>query len=197
LPSLEKIFLNILDRNFIKQIVFNHFTQIGIVFDIRIKCNMFIMKVYAKFLLLGLLVFASCKSKDIILPADDLPAGMVHFENENTLGAVLDKAKADNKLVFVDFYTDWCIGCKLMDQDVFTDKPMADFLNENFVSFKINAEEGVGPDLAELYQIQAFPTLLFLDERGRVLVRKDGTAYFTELRKMGNEALAFKDMGVR
>lgn len=153
------------------------------------------MSIRIIFYSLSLLAMCSCRSKDIVLPAEELPSGMVHFQNENTLGAVLDKAKAKDQLVFVDFYTDWCIGCKLMDQDVFSDKPMADFLNDNFVSYKINAEKENGPDLAQLYQIQVYPTLLFLDDRGRVVVRKDGTAYFTELKNLGLEALAIKESG--
>lgn len=101
---------------------------------------------------------------------------------------VLEAAKAENKLVFVDFYTTWCLPCKLMDEDVFTDQEFGTFMNDNFINYKIDAEKGGGPDLALVYQVMVFPTLLFLDSNGRVLVRKDGAAYQTELRKLAAQA---------
>ena len=61
-------------------------------------------------------------------------------------------------------------------------------MNEHFISVKINAEQGNGPNLAALYEVKSYPTLLFLDLNGRVKSRKEGAAYQTELRRMGNEA---------
>jgi len=138
-----------------------------------------------------LILMSACKTKDIA-KLDEIPAGVVYFEQTDLLGNVLDKAAEQDKLVFIDFYADWCMPCKLMDEDVFTDKPIADFMNENFINYKIDAEKGHGPDLAQLYQIQAYPTLLFMDSKGKVLVRKIGAAYHTELRKLANEALSLK-----
>ena len=103
---------------------------------------------------------------------------------------VLEVAKSENKLVFVDFYTTWCLPCKLMDEDVFTDEEFGDYMNDNFINYKIDAEKGGGPDLALLYQVMVFPTLLFLDADGNVLVRKDGAAYQTELRSLASKAQA-------
>ncbi|MCF8241518.1 MAG: DUF255 domain-containing protein [Melioribacteraceae bacterium] len=51
------------------------------------------------------------------------------------------KAKAENKLLLVDFYTDWCGWCKKMDANTYTDKSVIDFLNKNFVAVKINPEK--------------------------------------------------------
>lgn len=103
---------------------------------------------------------------------------------------VLEAAKAENKLVFVDFYTNWCLPCKLMDEDVFTDEEFAEYMNANFINYKVDAEKANGPNLALIYQVMAFPTLLFLDGDGKVLVRKVGAAYQTELRSMGEQARA-------
>ena len=48
-----------------------------------------------------------------------------------------------------------------MDQEVYPDKKVSKFLNENFINYKVDAEKGEGITLAEYYQIQAYPTLLF------------------------------------
>ncbi len=147
-----------------------------------------------KFALIALIFLAfSCKTKKVIAPLEDYPKGQVFFEKSDLLSTVLDKAAEEDKLVFIDFYADWCLPCKMMDEDVFSDQTTADYLNDNFVNYKIDAEKGNGPDLAQLYNIQAYPTLLFLDTKGRVLVSKMGVAYHTELRKLGDQALELKN----
>ena len=78
----------------------------------------------------------------------------------------------------------------MMDEDVFPDKGISELLNDNFVSYKVDAEKGNGPNLATLFQVVAYPTLLFLDEKGNVLVRKEGSAYHSELRTLAEEAMA-------
>jgi len=103
---------------------------------------------------------------------------------------VLDKAEAQDKLVFVDFYTSWCLPCKMMDEDVFPDKALGDFFNKNFISYKVNTERSNGANIAALYGVHTYPTLLFLDAKGNVLERKEGAAYHTELRNMAERALS-------
>ena len=77
-----------------------------------------------------------------------------------------------------------------MDEDVFTDKAVSALMNDNFISYKVNAEKDNGPNLALLYQVNVFPTLLFLDKDGKVLVRKEGAAYQTEMKSLAEEAMA-------
>ena len=139
-------------------------------------------------ILLCALTFAACKSKK--------NAGLstkktgIQFTHSETLSDVLDKATAENKLVFVDFYTTWRLPCKLMDQDVFPDRRLGEFMNENFVSYKVNAEQGNGVNLAAIYNIEGYPTLLFLDAKGNVLERKLGAAYQREMYSLGESALS-------
>lgn len=79
-------------------------------------------------------------------------------------------AKAENKYVFADVYTDWCGPCKMMDQQVFPMKEMGDYFNPKFVSIKLNAETGdVGPAFKEKYGIKAYPTFVILDDDGNLL----------------------------
>ena len=62
-------------------------------------------------------------------------------------------------------------------------------MNDSFVNFKVNGERNQGPNLALMFGVQMYPTLLWVDHRGRVMVRKDGAAYHTELKKLSNRAL--------
>ncbi len=120
----------------------------------------------------------------------DYSAYAVDFLHTDILSEAIDKAAAEDKLVFIDFYTTWCLPCKLMDEDVFTDPEFGRYMNEHFVSLKVNAEQGNGVNLASLYAVQAYPTLLFVDTRGRVVGKKQGAAYQRELRQLGDAALA-------
>lgn len=42
---------------------------------------------------------------------------------------------------FIDFYTDWCGWCKVMDKKTFQDKYIAKYMSENFYCIKFDAEQ--------------------------------------------------------
>lgn len=119
----------------------------------------------------------------------------IHFVKSEQLMPVLEKAKDQNKLVFVDIYTTWCGPCKMMDKNVFSDKKIGDFFNDNFISVKVDAEKGNGKNIAAIYEVIGYPTLLFLDENGRILEKKIGMAYHTELKRLASDALAKHSAG--
>jgi len=113
----------------------------------------------------------------------------VDFLKTNDLYAVLDRAERENKLVYIDIGTKWCLPCKMMKEDVYTDKRIGEYMNDNFISYLVDAEKANGPNMTVIFDVQSFPTLLFLDTKGRVLERKVGAAYHTELRSLGDMAL--------
>jgi thiol:disulfide interchange protein len=78
----------------------------------------------------------------------------------------MQRARRENKPVMVDFYTDWCSWCKVLDQKVY---PNNDVIAEsaNWVSVKINAEKRT--DLAQQYNVSGFPTIAFLRPDGHPL----------------------------
>jgi thioredoxin 1 len=86
----------------------------------------------------------------------------------------LSKAKAENKLVFMDAYTSWCGPCKMMKQNTFPDAMVGKVFNEKYVSVAIDMEAGEGIELAQKYQVQGYPTLLFLDAEGNIIKNELG-----------------------
>lgn len=136
---------------------------------------------------------ASCNSPKQVLQEptiEKIDQYAFDFVQSEQLSLVLDQAAKEGKLVFVDVYTSWCLPCKMMDEDVFTDQATADHINKDFVSYKVNAEEDYGLNVAFQYNISSYPTLLFLDPTGNVLERKVGAAYHRELLDMADRAKA-------
>ncbi len=98
----------------------------------------------------------------------------ITFETGN-LASVFEKAKKENKLIFVDAMTTWCGPCKHMAKHVFTNDTVADYYNANFVNLKLDMEKGEGIEFAKKYDVNCFPNLMFLDANGNIVHRLAGS----------------------
>lgn len=87
-----------------------------------------------------------------------------------SLTQALAQAKKTNKLVMVDFYTDWCGWCKELDKNTYTSAKVGEITNRHYVAVKVNAEKG-GTAAARKYQVNGFPTILFLTGTGEAVGR--------------------------
>lgn len=93
--------------------------------------------------------------------------------------STLTLAKSQNKIIMLDFYTDWCIPCKQMEEHIFTQKRVLEVLNSDFIKLRVDAEKGEGIKLAQLYGISGYPTLVFLDSDGMEKGRIQGAPFNT------------------
>ena len=85
------------------------------------------------------------------------------------------KAAAENKPMLIDFWTDWCHWCKVMDKDTYGNEGVRRRLVQQFVTVKVDAEsdklqgaEGgaTGVELARSFQVNSYPTTWFVDSHG-------------------------------
>lgn len=116
-----------------------------------------------------------------------LAAQGIKFEENHDLYAALAKAKAENKLVFIDAYAEWCGPCKVMARDIFPQKEVGDFFNTRFINLKLDMEKGDNVALAKKYEVRAYPTYLFLDSDGKLVHKGLGSmpaAQFVEVAKV-------------
>ena len=81
------------------------------------------------------------------------------------------KADMENKLIMIDFYTEWCPPCKQMDSDTFSDDELSAFLNDSFICLKSNAGESV---LHASFGIEYVPTFVFTSPEGEEFERMVG-----------------------
>ena len=84
------------------------------------------------------------------------------------------KAKAENKFIFIDCYTEWCGWCKVMDKETMVDSGIIDLLNTKFVSVKMDMEKGEGVKMAMKYHITGFPSFMFFNADGEYVYNTFG-----------------------
>lgn len=167
----------------------------------RTKKSFILMKKFALLLSIISIISIACSTKkksistkptEIVTetPTEPAEVSWAFIENNvQNLETVLNQAKAEKKLVFIDAYATWCGPCKLMDKEVFTHSPTASFFNDNFISYKVNIEKENGPILKLLFDINGLPTLLFLDAKGNVLEKVENSVTVTKLRNHAESAL--------
>ncbi|MDR1782831.1 MAG: redoxin domain-containing protein [Dysgonamonadaceae bacterium] len=124
------------------------------------------------------------------LHAQEKSGGIVFHENEPWTD-ILNLAKKENKLIFMDCYTVWCGPCKGLAKDVFPKKEVGDFFNANFINTSYDMEKGDGKMLQKKYQqhIIGYPTLLLINSEGEVIHRMAGYKQPDELIAGMREAL--------
>ena len=114
--------------------------------------------------------------------------GGITFQTDS-LTEVKKLAKEANKTIFIDAYTVWCGPCKKMASNVFTDKEVGAFFNENFYNVKMDMEKSEGMLVARKYNVNFYPTLLFIKPDGSLIKKEVGYKDKSQLLKLAKLAL--------
>lgn len=104
----------------------------------------------------------------------------------------LDKAKEENKIIFLDAYASWCGPCKLMKRKTFSNKAVGKYYNKKFINVAMDMEKGEGPALARKYPIKGYPTLLYINAEGKVVAETMGYYRTDEFIKLGEQVSKLK-----
>ncbi|MCH2021288.1 MAG: thioredoxin family protein [Saprospiraceae bacterium] len=119
---------------------------------------------------------------------DNSQAQGIEFE-KGKWDEILNKAKENNKPIFVDAYTTWCGPCKWMSKNIFTQSDVGIYFKDNFIAYKMDMEKGEGPEFAKNYKIRAYPTLLYFSSQGDLIHKGIGARDGKKLISLSNDAL--------
>ena len=142
------------------------------------------MKKFLLFIAIGVFTFT--------VKAQETKINWMSFED-----AIAAQAKEPRKIM-MDMYTTWCGPCRMLDKNTFQNKDVATYVNQNYYAVKFNAE-GDGDitfkdqtfsnpnydpakkrgrnsqhQLATSFGVNAYPTVLFLDEKADLLFPVQG-----------------------
>jgi thioredoxin-related protein len=92
----------------------------------------------------------------------------------------LAKGVKENKNTVVDFYTDWCHWCKVMDEQTFRDEKVAKKLKARFAMVRLNAESQSeyanfkghkysNMELTRAFGVSGYPSLAFISPEKEVI----------------------------
>lgn len=80
--------------------------------------------------------------------------------------------KSEQKKVYINFYADWCGYCRKMEKETFTDENVITFLNEKYISIRVNADKE--RKVALEYKAFALPDNAFFTEKGEIIGKQPG-----------------------
>lgn len=96
----------------------------------------------------------------------------------------LKAVKKHEKPAIVDFYADWCVWCKKLEENVFNKPVISQYLSENFIMIRLDTESNdpvnykgnnMSPqELSSYFGVTGLPTLLFLDKKGEPVTKLPG-----------------------
>lgn len=104
-----------------------------------------------------------------------LNAQSIDFVQDKNWNEIVAQAKLENKLIFVDVFTDWCGPCLMMEETVFPVQEVRTFYNTTFVNFRIDAEKGEGIAFRTKYAVNSYPTYLFINPETQEIVHRSSS----------------------
>lgn len=129
------------------------------------------------FLLATSLSCAKEKVKEVPTPSGKVVKTIVEEMWLEDYDLALTKAKAENKVVLINFTgSDWCKWCIKLVDEVFSKPEFAAYAKENLVLLKIDfpttfqklpeAEQMKRNELQKKYGVQGYPTILLVNSKG-------------------------------
>ncbi len=149
------------------------------------------MKIFQKAAWVWVLILLATVSTNATNPGDAARVTAetgIQFTDE-AWATIVKKAKAENKVIFLDAYASWCGPCKLLQKNVFTRPEVGEMFNKNFINVKIDMERGEGPQLSRQFPLEAYPTLFFIEPSGKIVRKVVGYRTPEQLIALGKSVL--------
>ena len=105
----------------------------------------------------------------------------IKFVKNLSWSQIKEKAKQENKYIFVDAYTTWCLPCRVMTNEIFPQQAVGEFFNKNFINvaaqFDVTKKDNQevknwykdAEALQKMYKVDSYPTYLFFNPQGELV----------------------------
>jgi thiol:disulfide interchange protein DsbD len=116
-----------------------------------------------------------------LIPSNKKSIGWQHYKPE-----IVSVSLSGSKGMIIDFYADWCIPCKELDANTFSDERVITIAND-FVTIKADMTKSLSPDVETLrnkYNIVGVPTVLIINDKGKEVQRLTGFVNADEFIKL-------------
>jgi thioredoxin-related protein len=80
-------------------------------------------------------------------------------------------------------------ACKVIEQEVFTQKPTYTYLNKNFLNYSVDFSSESGKRIASIYEVKTLPTIIYVNPQGVLLERKTNGITHSSITTLGDAAL--------
>ncbi len=106
-----------------------------------------------------------------VAASDTRHADFARVENPSEIESMLLQARQQGRPVVLDFYADWCISCKVMERNVFSDAGVVRALSA-FTLLQLDLTDNTPAQQAMLDSLGLFgpPAILFYDTNGEEMV---------------------------
>ena len=115
-------------------------------------------------------------------------------KNRDEVQIILNQSSRNKKPVMLDFYADWCVACREMEKNTFSDPGILKVLvNNHFVLLQANVTQNDSRDrvLENFFGVIAPPTIIFFNQKGqelsqdRIIGGLGPAEFLKQLHKMG------------
>ncbi len=108
---------------------------------------------------------------------------------KGTLTDVLQLAETSQKSLFVHTTSKSCSACDHLATNLYTDKKVGDFYNQNFISYIMDVDDVENVNFARMHDLGSRPMVIFFNSKGKILGKEDEIVDANQLIEAGSNAV--------
>jgi len=79
------------------------------------------------------------------------------------------RAVEEDKLLIVRFTATWCMPCKVMEKNVYANPEVKGYMDQHFLSMKLDSDSFDGINMKQMYDVQMIPSFLIFKSNGELV----------------------------